>query len=289
LFYEPKLSGDNSISCGFCHQQSAGFTHHGHSVSHGIFDQTGHRNSPPVMNLAWSRFFTWDGGVFDLDLFSIVPITNPIEMGEDIHRVLDKLKADPKYPPRFEKAFGSKEITSAKMYMALSQFMLMCVSANSKYDQWKTGKGASMTEEELSGYTLVQKKCGKCHSGELFTDGNFHNNGLGQGRLKEDLGRQAITLNLDDNRKFKVPSLRNLGYTAPYMHDGRFLTIDAVLNFYSGGVKDSPQLDSTLRHIGGVGIPLTNEEKQKIKVFLETLNEPAFKSKYELSEYAAFP
>lgn len=286
LFYEPKLSKDNSISCGFCHQQSAAFTQHGHPVSHGLNDQLGHRNSPPIQNLAWSPFFMWDGGIFDLDFFSIAPITNPIEMGEEIPAVIEKLKKDPKYPLRFQKAFGSSEITSTKLYMALSQFMLMCVSANSRYDKWKLAKG-SLSTEELEGLQVFKNNCSNCHSGELFTNNGFFNNGIGQGRLKQDRGRYEATLNSADMRKFKVPSLRNLSYTAPYMHDGRFLTLEAVLDHYTSGVKMSETLDESLLKNGVPGIPLTSIEKQKIILFLKTLDDKEFISRYDLSENAA--
>lgn len=286
LFYEPKLSKDNSISCGFCHQQSAGFTQHGHSVSHGLNDQLGHRNSPPIFNLAWSPFFMWDGGIFDLDLFSIAPITNPIEMGEEIQVVVEKLKNDSKYPPRFQKAFGSTEITSTKMYLALSQFMLMCVSANSNYDKWKLGKG-TLNSDELEGLRLFTDNCSKCHSGELFTNFGFFNNGIGQGRLKQDLGRYLVTLNPADTRKFKVPTLRNLQFTAPYMHDGRFFTLEAVLDHYTSGVKMSDNLDESLIRNGIPGIPLSANEKQKIILFLNTLNDEEFINRFDLSESAA--
>lgn len=287
LFYETKLSKDNSISCGSCHQQSSAFTHHGHSVSHGIHDKIGTRNSPPVMNLAWSNAFMWDGGVFDLDFFSIAPITNPIEMGEEVKDVVEKLKKDPVYPPRFQKAFGSSEITSTKMFLALSQFMVMCISADSKYDQWKLVKGAVLSEEEQDGLRLVTEKCGGCHSGELFTDNKFHNNGIGQGRLVADEGRQKITLSPLDNRKFKTPSLRNLKYTAPYMHDGRFFDLNAVMTHYTSQVKESATLDSLLRTPSGTtGIELTPVEVDHILLFLNTLNDENFIRNYELSEFA---
>lgn len=287
LFYEPRLSIDNSVTCGSCHLQSAGFTQHGHPVSHGIFNRLGHRNSPPIMNLAWSRFFMWDGGIFDLDLLSIAPISSPIEMGEDPKNVVEKLKTDPKYLERFNKAFGTPEITTARMYQALSQFMLMCVSADSPYDRWRLGKD-SISASARKGYLIYQQKCSGCHSGELFTDGDFHNNGLGQGIYKADLGRQHITLQADDQRKFKTPSLRNLAYTTPYMHDGRFMDLKAVLNFYDNGVKDLPTLDPQLRNGERLGIELSEEEKTALLDFLQTLNEPDFKTKYELSEMAAF-
>jgi cytochrome c peroxidase len=287
LFYEPKLSIDNSVSCGSCHQQSAGFTQHGHSVSHGIFNRLGSRNSPPVMNLAWSRFFMWDGGIFHLDFLPIAPITNPVEMGEDIKNVVGKLQSDARYPELFRRAFGTSDITSARMYQALSQFMLMCISADSPYDRWRLGKD-TLSKDALLGLSLFQEHCSSCHSGELFMDNDFHNNGLGQGIFKEDLGRQAVTLNESDSRKFKTPSLRNLQFTAPYMHDGRFLSLRSVLDFYDGNLVDSPTLDARLRNGNRLGFELSEVQKNQLLQFLNALNDNSFKNRYELSEMAAF-
>lgn len=148
LFYEPRLSRDNTISCGSCHIQSAAFTHHGHDVSHGIDDRLGTRNSPPIMNLAWNRTFMWDGGVFDIDLQPIAPITNPVEMDETIENVLKKLRNTPPYPALFKKAYGSEEMNTARMMKALSQFMAMLVSDQSKYDSVMRKQGPVFTAEE---------------------------------------------------------------------------------------------------------------------------------------------
>ena len=270
LFYEPRLSRNNTVSCGSCHIQSAAFTHHGHDISHGIDDRLGNRNATPIMNMAWHTTFMWDGGVFDLDLQPIVPITNVVEMDETIENVLDKLRNHPQYPELFKKAYGSTEITSAKMLKALSQFMVMLVSANSKYDSVKLQKATYTPEEEL-GYETFRQKCNSCHQEPLFTDLSFRNNGIGPGPANDE-GREPITLNPADKFKFKVPSLRNLAYTAPYMHDGRFRSLDAVLNHYSDEVKNMPTLDPLLKN----GIALTATEKVQLKAFLNTLNDKSF-------------
>jgi len=271
LFYEPRLSRDNTISCGSCHIQSAAFTQHGHDVSHGIDDRLGKRNSPPIMNLAWSPTFMWDGGVFDLDLQPLVPISAHEEMDETIPNVLAKLRQHPDYPALFKKAFGSEEISTARMMKALSQFMLLCVSSGSKYDKVMRREGAQFTPQEQAGYTLVQQKCATCHKEPLFTDFSFRNNGIAIG-LNDDTGRYPVTLNEQDKYKFKVPSLRNLTYTAPYMHDGRFYTLQAVLDHYSSNVQHTPNLDPVLEH----GIALSAEDKTAILAFLKTLDDPAF-------------
>jgi len=282
LFYEPMLSRDNTISCGSCHIQTAAFTHHGHDLSHGIDDLLGKRNAQPIQNLAWQTSFMWDGGVYDLDLQPIAPIENPVEMGHTLGAALQKLRGSSKYAPLFQKAFGTTEITSARMLQALSQFMVMMVSANSKYDQVKRGEGAKFTDEELQGYAIFQSKCGNCHQEPLFTDNSFRNNGLAT--RPTDLGRWEVTAQERDKYTFKVPSLRNVMLTAPYMHDGRILSIDGVLNHYTNGVQNTQNLDPSLVNGSMLGIPLTADEKVKIKAFLATLTDQTFIQDKRFSE-----
>lgn len=283
LFYDPLLSRNSTISCGSCHLPSSAFTHHGHSVSHGIDDRLGTRNTPPIMNLAWYSSFMWDGGVFDLDLQPIAPLTNHVEMDETMGNVIAKLGANQTYPLLFKKAFGTEEITSASLLKALSQFMLMCVSSNSKYDSVMRKQNKGFTAAEQEGYTLFQQKCGSCHTEPLFTDNSFRNNGIGLG-ITDDKGRKLVTLNDNDSYKFKVPSLRNLKYTAPYMHDGRFYTLEAVLEHYSKHIQASPGLDAILEQNGQKGIPMDANEKSSIIAFLETLNDPSFIKDKKLAE-----
>lgn len=283
LFYEPRLSRNNTISCGSCHIQSAAFTHHGHDVSHGIDDRLGKRNSPPIMNLAWNPSYMWDGGVFDLDLQPIAPITAHEEMDESVENILTKLQAHPEYPALFQKAFGSSTITSANFLKALSQFMVMCISSNSKYDKVQRKEGETFTTLENQGYQVFQQKCSGCHTEPLFTDHTFRNNGIGVG-FNGDVGRYDITLQDADKYKFKVPSLRNLQYTAPYMHDGRYYTLEAVLDQYSGNVQHSATLDPLLQQNGVLGIPLNTGEKSALLAFLQTLNDKTFITNTMLAE-----
>lgn len=285
LFYEPRLSRNNTISCGDCHIQTAAFTHHGHDVSHGIDDRLGSRNAPPMMNLAWHSTFMLDGGVFDLDLQPIAPITNEVEMDETLDNVLKKLREHPQYPALFKKAFGSEEISTARMMKALSQFMVMLVSDHAKYDKVMRKEGETFTAAEQAGYKLFQEKCNACHKEPLFSDYSFRNNGIGAGP-NNDEGRYAITLNAGDKYKFKVPSLRNLAYTAPYMHDGRFYTLDGVLEHYTAEVQDMPTLDPLLKQNGKLGISLTAEEKKLLLAFLNTLNDKEFITDRRFSEQA---
>ncbi|MBW8687378.1 cytochrome-c peroxidase [Chitinophaga rhizophila] len=284
LFYEPRLSRNNTVSCGFCHLQASAFTHHGHDVSHGIDDRLGSRNSPPIMNLAWNTTFMWDGGVFDLDLQPVVPITNPVEMDETVENVLIKLRNTAPYPEMFRKAFGTTEITTARMMKALSQFMVMLVTDQSKYDSVTRGQ-ATFTEQEQRGYTLYSQKCSSCHREPLFTDQSFRNNGIGAGP-NNDQGRYDATLRPEDRYKFKVPSLRNLAYTAPYMHDGRLYTLSGVLKHYKEEVQPSATLDPLLNNNGRLGIPLTEAEQELLLAFLNTLNDRIFVTDKRFSEEA---
>lgn len=282
LFYDPLLSANNTISCGSCHIQTSAFTHHGHSISHGIFDRLGTRNSPPIMNLAWSKTFMWDGGVFDLDLQPVAPIVNHVEMDNTVENVVSKLKGSSQYSSLFKKAFGSEEITSTKFLKALSQFMVMCTSNNSKYDSVKKGQ-ATFTSTEQAGYQLFQQKCSACHREPLFTDYSFKNNGLTPSTVN-DLGRYLVTLQDTDKYKFKVPSLRNLDYTPPYMHDGRFFDLDAVLDHYTSQVKSTENLDPILQGSSQAGISLAADQRMKLLTFLKTLNDRNFVTDKRFSE-----
>ncbi|MFD1818272.1 cytochrome c peroxidase [Pseudarcicella hirudinis] len=275
LFYDGILSKDGTISCAECHSQPYGFTHHGHDLSHGINNLKGVRNSLPLQNLAWESEFFWDGGVGDLDFVPIAPIENPVEMDESTGNVLEKLRKTQRYPPMFKKAFGSEEITGAKFLQALSQFMITLVSANSRYDQYIRNEGEVLTKEELEGMALFRQKCSSCHAGELFTDKSYRNNGLTiQGSM--DVGRYRITENDKDKYKFRVPGLRNVAVTLPYMHDGRFYTLEAVLEHYAEGVQNTVNLDPLLNQNGKRGIQLSKEEQSRIIAFLKTLTDETF-------------
>lgn len=266
LFYDPILSLDNTISCASCHSQTHAFADHNGAFSSGVGGATGVRNSPSITNLAWYPSFMWDGGVNHIETFSVAPITNPLEMKETIPNVLAKLNASPKYKSKFKAAYNVDEITDQKMLQALSQYMAMVISADSKYDQYRKGE-VSLTAQESAGLELFRSKCASCHTEPLFTDFSFRNNGIDE--TFTDLGRATITQNPDDNGKFKVPSLRNVELTYPYMHDGRFFTMAQVLDHYSTGIHQSATLDASL----SAGVPLTADEKSKIIAFLRTLTD----------------
>lgn len=275
LFYEGRLSRNNSISCGFCHIQENAFTHHGHPVSHGIDNRLGIRNVSPIQNMAFLRNYTWDGVSHNLDERSLVPITTDFEMDSSMPEVVGKLNADANYKKLFKAVFGDENITGERVLKAISQFMATMVSADSKYDRVLKGKTA-FTAEENEGYKLFRNNCASCHSGALFTDESFRNTGMYYNAQYNDRGRYRVTLDWNDNMKFRVPSLRNVEYTAPYMHDGRFTTLEAVLNFYSDLVENQPNLDPLLKKDGHVGIRMNPSEKQYIIAFLKTLSDQNF-------------
>ncbi len=283
LFYEGKLSRNNTISCGFCHIQEYAFTHHGHNVSHGIDDRLGIRNAPAIQNMAFLKNYTWDGVSHNLDERSLVPITTDFEMDSSLPEAVAKLNADTNYKKMFKAAFGDENITGEKILKAISQFMATMISADSKYDQMKKGT-ATFTAEENQGMALFQNKCSACHSGELFTDESYRNTGMYYNSQFDDRGRYRVTLDWNDNMKFRVPSLRNVEYTAPYMHDGRFYTLDAVMNFYSDNVENQPNLDPLLKQNGHIGIAMNVQEKQYIITFLKTLSDKNFISNPKFAE-----
>jgi cytochrome c peroxidase len=277
LFFETKLSINNTISCGSCHQPFAAFSQIEHDISHGVEERIGTRNSPALFNLNWHTSFFWDGGVNHIEVQPFGPITNPLEMDETLPGIVNKLQADAGYKQLFKEAFGTEEVTTAKIAKALAQFMGMMVSSNSKYDKvMRHENGVSFTALEESGRTLVSSKCGSCHNEPLFSNFTFRNNGLelvNNTKGVIDSGRGVITpYDPTSYYKFKVPSLRNLKYTTPYMHDGRFITIDQVLEHYNSGIHQTPNLDPLLTS----GIALSASDKEAIKAFLNTLNDEEF-------------
>tara|TARA_R110002124_G_scaffold182489_8_gene349883 strand:- start:313 stop:1446 length:1134 start_codon:yes stop_codon:yes gene_type:complete len=292
LFYDAILSRTNTIGCGTCHQPAAAFTHHGHDLSHGVDDRIGTRNTPAIQNLAWNTSFFWDGGVHTLDLVPPAPIQNEVEMDESLSVIFEKLRktgdigstSKVNYPKMFKAAYGTEEITTDRFLKALSQFMLTLVSASSRYDYYLQGDESALNTTEKEGLLIFKQKCASCHTGTLFTDHSFRNNGIIPNRI-DDKGRSAITLNLADDYKFKVPSLRNVGLTAPYMHDGRYYTLEEVLDHYANNqnssmidiIKITPTLDSLLYlNRDKPGIQINSSEKQAIIAFLKTLNDEQF-------------
>jgi cytochrome c peroxidase len=285
LFYDGRLSSDGTVSCGFCHEQRHAFTHHGHTVSQGVHGQTGTRNTPSIQNLAFQDTFMYDGATDHLNLQPLIPLTSPMEMDGNLTQILAMMKADPEYQKLFAAAFPGKPINTDNMLKAMGQFMAMVVSANSKFDKFRRNEtGGTLTADEQQGYVIFNQKCASCHATDLFTDHSFRNNGLAVNPQLNDVGRYRVSLDENDRYKFKVPSLRNVEKTAPYMHDGRFFTLESVLNHYSSGIVDSATLDPSLNNNGTLGIPLTESEKTKIIAFLKTLTDEEYLKDKRFSE-----
>ncbi len=276
LFYDTLLSKDRTISCGNCHQSFAAFANLDHAVSHGVDFCFGVRNAPPLFNLAWQKEFMWDGGVKHIEVSPLNAITSSCEMANSLDTIVQRLRGSTIYPELFTNAFGNTEINSQKMLRALAQFTSMLVSATSKYDKhMRKEPGGIFTREEEEGYTLFKQHCSQCHTEPLFTDLSFRNNGLDE--ISEDPGRDTITNNAADRGKFRVPSLRNIELTAPYMHDGRIDYLEEVLDHYTASVKMNPALDAAFIQPGGkTGLQINAAEKKKILLFLKTLTDAAF-------------
>ena len=279
LFYDGRLSKDGNFACASCHQQFAAFATYDHDLSHGFHDQFTTRNAPPLFNLAWSKYLHWDGGVNHIEVQPLSPMTAPNEMAENVDSVLQKLRKDTAYQRMFALAFGSKLINSQRMLKALAQFVGSMVSSDSKYDKVKRGED-KFNSAEQHGYVLFKERCNTCHKEPLFTDYSFRNNGLPLNDFLKDYGRMRITGIPADSLKFKVPSLRNVSVTFPYMHDGRLYSLYNVIDHYSKGIQQSATLDSSLRN----GIPFTTQEKNDLVYFLHTLNDTTFEKNRRFSQ-----
>ncbi len=271
LFYEPLLSRNNTISCSSCHSQFTAFTHIDHSLSHGIDDRIGKRNSPALMNLAWHNSLMWDGAINHLDMQALAPISNPDEMDEKIEHVVMKLQASKMYPSLFLNAFNDSIITGEHLLKSISQFLVTLVSSNSKYDSVMRQE-SDFTIQEKNGYKLFKTNCAECHTEPLFTNLKFEINGLPIDTILNDKGRMNVTHIPKDSLKFKVPTLRNIQFSYPYMHDGRFKKLSEVLTHYTegfqGGVTLSPKLQKK--------IILSSNERVDLIAFLFTLTDRSF-------------
>lgn len=286
LFYDGRLSSDGLISCGFCHIQEDAFTHHGHTFSHGVGDNIGTRNTPSIQNLGYQTAFMYDGATTHLDLQPIIPLTSVVEMNGNLMAIVAVMKSDKTYPKLFQQAFTDGEINTENMLKALSQFMLMVTSSNSKFDKYRRNEtGGTFTSDEAAGYALFNSKCASCHATDLMTDNSYRNNGLAINPQINDVGRFRVTQLATDYYKFKVPSLRNVEKTAPYMHDGRFGTLESVLNHYASGVLNSATLDSVLNQNENLGIPMSDSQKMQLIAFLKTLTDNQYLTDSRFSEY----
>ena len=271
LFYDGRLSKDGNFSCASCHQQFAAFATFDHDFSHGFNDQFSSRNAPGLFNLAWVPLYHWDGGINHIEVQALSPLTAANEMAENVDSVLRKLRSDATYKKMFREAFGKEEINSQKMLKAIAQFVGTLVSSNSKYDRVKRGED-SFNPSELHGYEVFKMNCAHCHKEPLFTDNSFRNNGLPLNNYLKDYGRMRITGDPADSLKFRVPSLRNVSVTQPFMHDGRFYSLSEVVEHYRTKIQLSATLDSSLRK----GVEISKHEKYDLILFLGTLKDTSF-------------
>jgi cytochrome c peroxidase len=276
LFYERKLSRDNSVACASCHNPLLGFSD-GQKHSTGVGGKTGTRNAPTVINAAYLPVQFWDGRASSLEEQAASPIANPVEMDQGHDVCASKLDADPAYRAQFQKAFGPGPATMGKVTNAIASFERTIVSGNSPFDRYQFGGDKkALGPAAIRGLAIFRdaKKgnCATCHTiGEkyaLFTDGKFHNIGAGvngEGELT-DLGRYNETKVESDKGAFRTPTLRNVAKTAPYMHDGSLKTLKGVVDFYAGGGNSNPYLDQQIKEI-----KLSGQERADLVEFLESL------------------
>lgn len=276
LFYEVKLSGDGSLACASCHNPSLGFSD-GRKHSTGVGGKLGQRNAPTVLNAAYSPVQFWDGRAPSLEQQAAGPIANPIEMNQAHDVCVSKLGADPSYKAAFERAFGPGPVTMGKLEEAVASFERTLVSGDSRFDRYEYGGDKhALNAAEIRGLAIFRDKdkgdCSSCHTiGDkyaLFTDGKFHNIGVGvndEGELT-DLGRYDETKVETDKGAFKTPTIRNVALTAPYMHDGSLKTLKDVVDFYAGGGNSNPYLDPKIK-----SIHLSGQERADLVAFLESL------------------
>ncbi len=290
LFFDVRLSGNGTQSCASCHAPERAFSD-SVALSRGAEGASGVRNAMPLFNLAWSPSFAWDGSKPRVRDQALAAMVNPIEMHGDPAKVVAALVQDAALGDAFAAAFGSKEITAERVGLVLEQYLLMLVAADSKFDRAMRG-AAELSEQEKEGFALfvteynpVRGKrgadCFHCHGGALFSDFGFKNNGLdffgagGTPALPGDTGRAMVSGKASDAGKFKTPSLRNVALTGPYMHDGRFATLEDVVAHYDHGVKRATALDPNLAKHPDAGLGLTSAEQAALVAFLRALTDGA--------------
>lgn len=285
LFYDPILSANNSISCASCHRQEAAFSDSPKQFSKGIDGGLMTRNTMPLFNLAWYPSFFWDGKAASIEEQVFHPVRAHDEMNLDWTTAVLRIRQSEYYRPKFMAAFGNVEIDSFLIAKAIAQFERTLISNNAKYDRVLRGE-AYFTPEEFVGFVLMNDQtkgdCLHCHTTDadaLGTTAKFSNNGL-EVAVKpddyQDKGKAEVTGQPTDVGLFRIPSLRNVAVTGPYMHDGRFKTLTEVLDFYSEGVNNSYNIDPKMEFAHQGGVRLTKEEKENIMAFLKTLTDSTF-------------
>lgn len=285
LFYDPILSIDSSVSCSSCHKQEFAFSDSPNKFSKGINGALTVRNTQPLFNLAWYPALFWDGRSESLEDQAFHPVRTKTEMNFKWTEAVQRLNKSKFYLLKFRKAFGKIPIDSHLIAKALAQFERTLISHNSKFDR-AVRKETPLNSEELEGFEIVNDMtragCVHCHTTDgdvLGTIASFSNNGLDSvmnANDYKDKGQGLITKNIKDNGKFKIPSLRNILFTAPYMHDGRFKTLEEVMDFYSEKVKPCVNIDSRMEFAHQGGPKLNKYEKKKIIAFLKTMSDSVF-------------
>jgi cytochrome c peroxidase len=283
LFYDPLLSKNDVQACADCHAQNYGFTDDGLQYSIGVDGNPGNRNAMAIINLAWGSSFFWDGRAVDLEHQIFGPVTNPLEMNTTWVEVENELNANSTYKDLFKKAFNIDHIDSVHVSKAIAQFLRSIVSGNSRFDKF-VRQEINLTPSEMNGltiYTTERGDCFHCHpiTSGLMTDNTFKNNGLDDDASMIDLGRMDVTGLTTDKGKFKVPTLRNIELTAPYMHDGRFATLGEVVDHYDMGGTASSTVDPLMKHLPGSaspGLNLTAQDKLDLIAFLRTFTDQDF-------------
>ncbi len=277
LFYDVRLSGDNTMSCASCHNQAYAFTDNGKVFSKGIDGLLGDIQAMPLANLGWSQTLFWDGRSEGLENQAREPVKNPIEMHESWTHALTELQADPDYPRHFEATFGTDQLTEDLVVKAIAQFERTLISANSEYDKFARREPHTLSAAAQRGAEMFfgeRGDCFHCHSEGLLTDYDFHNNGLDSVLGIQNLGRAKVTNRSSDHAKFKTPGLHNVALTAPYMHDGRFATLEEVVEHYNSGIQQSPTLSPKIKSPNG--LLLTSQEKADLVAFLKSLTDEEF-------------
>nr|WP_294905375.1 cytochrome c peroxidase [uncultured Lacibacter sp.] len=267
LFYDRRFSVDGSISCGSCHEQRAAFGMYDHDLSHGVNGAHGIRNAMTIFNIAWQTSYGWDGKYSSLNDVYTAHINSPIEFGENINNIISKLKTDSRYTQQFKQVYGSNDINQQRIFHALTQFVSAFISSTTKYDSVKQNL-KTFTASEQAGYNVFLSKCNSCHAEPFFTDFSYRNIGLPL-TLLNDKGRMSITGNRADSLKFRVPSLRNLYKSYPFLHDGRFIGFEQIFDHYQSGVQQSLSLDPLLNN----GIQLSTAERTALVDFFRTLTD----------------
>ena len=281
LFYDATLSVDSSTSCGTCHQQFAAFAHIDHAVSHGVLGRIGTRNVPALQNLQQQTSFMWDGAFEHLAMQSINPLTGHAEMGSTLPDVLARVARNPRYQQLASQLYDDTQITIPRILEALAAFTGSIVSRSSRYDAMRDGK-LVFNENEQRGLDEFRTHCASCHAEPYFMSNDFASNGLPPDTAMVDVGRYRVTQREEDRYRFRVPSLRNIAITFPYMHDGRFRRLRDVLDHYGSPSKHTPYADSRVTSIAG----LSDVERKDIIAFLLTLTdtllprEPRYRDPY---------